>query len=150
MLRQNSGRLWNQQHSRCRLHDRFAITLRYVSFSWTLLWNVPSPLSLASQSSSRESGASSTARRAQAAPSTPEVVFVRQALLAAHPSMLVRLETGAPRRHTRNRRPMAPRRIPLVLEDDFQDQEAHRWETDTERGSGSHLPNGDREPELEL
>ena len=90
----------------------------------------------------------STARRAQAAPSTPKVVFVRQALLAAHPSMLVRLETGAPRRHTRNRRAMAPRRIPLVLEDDFEDQEAHRWETDTERGSGSHLPNGDREPEL--
>jgi transposase InsO family protein len=34
--------------------------------------------------------------------------------------MLVWLETGAPRRHTRNRRPMAPRRIPLVLESDPQ------------------------------
>jgi len=38
--------------------------------------------------------------------------------------MLVRLETGTPRRHARNRRPMAPRRFPLVLEDDFEDQEA--------------------------
>jgi hypothetical protein len=38
--------------------------------------------------------------------------------------MLVRLETGAPRRHTGNRRPMAPRRIPLVLGGDFESAKA--------------------------
>jgi len=40
--------------------------------------------------------------------------------------MLVRLETGTPRRHARNRRAMAPRRVPLVLEGDFEGQKARR------------------------
>ena len=83
-----------------------------------------SPLSFASQSSPRKSGPSSTARRAQEASSTPKARLVRQALLAARSSMLVRLETGTPRRHARNRYPLAPRRLPLVLADDFEDQEA--------------------------
>src|SRR5215468_5597919 len=37
------------------------------------------------------------------ASSAPKAGFVRQALLAARPSMLVRLETGSPSRHARNR-----------------------------------------------
>ena len=41
-------------------------------------------------------------------------------------SVLVRLETGAPRRHTGNRGPLAQRRIPMVLEGDLQRQEAIR------------------------
>src|SRR5215469_5151431 len=36
--------------------------------------------------------------------------------------MLVRVETSTPGRYARNRRPMASRRIPLVLEDDFPGQ----------------------------
>ena len=84
----------------------------------------------------------STARRAQAASSAPKVKFVRPALLAARSPMLVRLETSTPRRHAGNRCPMALRRIPLVLEVDFEGQQAHRQKTDIERSSGSDLPNG--------
>ena len=62
--------------------------------------------------------------------------------------MRVRLETGTPRRHARNRRPMAPRGIPLVLEDDFEGSKTSGQKADIERGSGSHLPNGSREPRL--
>src|ERR1700680_539303 len=126
VLRQNSGRLWNQQHSCFRLHHYSAITCRHVSFPWTLLRNAGSPLLLASRSPSREFGTSATACRAQAASSALKATFVRPPLLAARSPMLVRLETSTPRRHAGNRCPMALRGIPLVLEDDFEAQQAHR------------------------
>ena len=148
VVRQNSDRLWNQQHSCCRLHQCSVITLRYVLFPGTLLRNADSPLSLASQCSSRESGTSSTACRAQKASSTPKVGFIRQALLAACSPMLVRLETITPSRHARNGGPMASRRIPLVLEGDFEGSKARGQKADIERGSGSHLPNDGRESRL--
>ena len=41
------------------------------------------------------------------------------------------METGSPRGYTRNRGPLAPRWIPLVLGIDFEGQETHRKNTDT-------------------
>jgi len=63
----------------------------------------------------------------------PKAGLVRQAFLAARSSMLVRLETVSPRRHTRNGCPLAPRRVPLVLENDFEAQKPRRSKTDIER-----------------
>ena len=71
--------------------------------------------------------------------------LVRQAFLAARSSMLVNLETVSPRRHTRNGCPLAPRRIPLVLENDFEGQKPRRSKTDIERSTRSDLPNDGRE-----
>src|SRR5215469_9683366 len=133
VVRQNSDRLWNQQHSCCRLHQCSVISVRYVLFPWTLLRNTGSPLSLTLQSSSRESGTSSTACRAQKASSTPKVGFVRQALLAAGSPMLVRLETSTFSRHARNCGPLASRRIQLVLEGDFEGSQ------DLQRSNGTNL-----------
>ena len=131
-----------------RRRMRSVITLRYVMFPWTLLRNTGSLLSLTSQSSSRESGTASTACRAQKGSSTPKVGFVRQALLAAGSPMLVRLETKTSSRHSRNCGPMASRRIPLVLEGDFEGSQACGRKAGIERGSGSHLPNDSRESRL--
>ena len=47
-----------------------------------------------------------------------------------------------------NRCPMASRRIPFVLDGDFETQEAHRQKTHIAGGSGSELPNGRRESHL--
>jgi hypothetical protein len=58
------------------------------------------------------------------------------------------METSSPRGYTRNRGPVAPRWIPLVLGIDFEGQETHRKNTDIERSSRSDLPNGRREPKL--
>src|SRR6516225_6894961 len=69
-------------------HHRPVITVRYVSSSWTLFRNVGLPLSFASWSSSRKSGTSSTARRAQEASSAPKAGLVRQALLAARSAIV--------------------------------------------------------------
>src|SRR5215469_8610256 len=107
-----------------------------------------SPLSFASWSSSRKPGTSSTACRAQKASSAPKVGFVRQTLLAAGSPMLVRLETSTPSRHARNCGPLASRRIPLVLEADFEGSQARGQKADIERGSRSHLPNDGRESRL--
>ena len=60
----------------------------------------------------------------------------------------VRLERSTAGRHARNRCPMASRRIPLVLDGDFETQEAHRQKTHIAGGSGSELPNGRRESHL--
>jgi hypothetical protein len=49
------------------------------------------------------------------------------------------METSSPRGHTRNRGPVAPRWIPLVLGIDFEGQETHRKNTDIESGSRSDL-----------
>src|SRR5215831_10021525 len=57
-------------------------------------------------------------------------------------------KTSTPGRHARNRGAMAPRRIPLVLEGDFEGQKAHRKNTNIEGSSGSNLANGGREPQL--
>jgi hypothetical protein len=43
---------------------------------------------------------------------------------------------------------MAPRRIPLVLEVDFESQETHRKNTNSEGSSRSDLPNGGRKPHV--
>jgi len=91
----------------------------HVSSPQTLPRNTASSLSIASKSSSRKSGPSSTSRRPQAASSAPKAGFVRQTLLVGSSPMLVRLETGTPRRHPRNRRP-------LVLEGDLEGQKALR------------------------
>jgi hypothetical protein len=61
---------------------------------------------------------------------------------------LVRLERSTAGRHARNRCPMASARIPLVLDGDFETQEAHRQKTHIAGGSGSELPNGRRESHL--
>ena len=78
----------------------------------------------------------------------PRLGSVRQALLATRSSLLVRLERSTAGRHARNRCPMASRRIPLVLDGDFETQEAHRQKTHIAGGSGSELPNGRRESHL--
>ena len=62
----------------------------------------------------------------ETASSALKAIFARQVFLAARSSVLARLETGTPRRHTRNCGPVAAGWIPLVSGVDLEGQEAYR------------------------
>ena len=85
-----------------------------------------------------------TPRRLTVIHVTCDITFRMSLILNA----LLILARGTTGRHARNRCPMASRRIPLVLDGDFETQEAHRQKTHIAEGSGSELPNGRRESHL--
>ena len=107
-----------------------------------MLRNAGSPLARASEPLTRESGATSTTRRAEASASAAKIRPARQALLGRHSSILVRMAAVPHCGHARNGGALAQGRIPFVLEADLQSQEAHRETTDIEGSSGIDLPDG--------
>src|ERR1700751_437045 len=90
----------------------------------------------------RESGATSTARRPEASASAAKMRGAPQTLLGLHSSILDRMATIPHCGHARNGGALAQGRIPFVLEADLQGQEAHRETTDIEGSSGVDLPDG--------
>jgi hypothetical protein len=71
-----------------------------------------------------------------------------QTLLGARAPVLVRLEAGSPGGHSRDRSPLAPRRLPPVLESDLPGETASRKEEAVYGGPRSRIPNGRGEPDL--
>ena len=107
-----------------------------------MLQNAGSPLARASEPPTRESGATSTTRRAEASAPAAKIRPARQALLGRRPPILVRMAAVPHCGHARNRGALAQERIPFVLEADLQGQEARRATTNIEGSSGIDLPNG--------
>ena len=81
--------------------------------------------------------AETPASQAQAQPPGPTVLGLRSAIL-------VRLEKFSHHRHPGDRGPLAPCRLPQVLESDLQGERASRKEEAVPGDPGSHLPNGER------
>jgi hypothetical protein len=67
-----------------------------------------------------------------------------QTVLGLRLAILVRLEKFSHHRHPGDRGPLAPRRLPQVLESDLQGERASRKEEAIPGDPGSHLPNGER------
>src|SRR5258708_27755845 len=118
------------------------ITPGHVSIYRSVPRNAGSPLARASEPLTRESGATSTTRRAERSASAAKIRPARQALLGRRPPILVRMATIPHCGHARNRGALAQGRIPFVLEADLQGQETHRETTDVEGSSGIDLPDG--------
>src|SRR5207253_2446863 len=71
-----------------------------------------------------------------------------QNLLGARAPVLVHLEAGSHRRHSRDRDPLASRGLPLVLEPDLQNEKTS-WQESAHKGNPrSDIRNGGREPNL--
>src|SRR5258706_11867520 len=114
------------------------ITPSHVSIHRPVPRNAGSPLARASESLTRESGATSTTRRPETSKSAAKTRPARQALLGRRPPILVRMATIPHCGHARNGGALAQGRIPFVLEADLQGRET----TDVEGGSGIDFPDG--------
>src|SRR5258705_6695872 len=125
-----------------------AITVAHVPLPPTLV-GLTSPLSsLPTKPASGELGAATTALGPEAqafqAPAQP----FGQTLLGARAPLLVRLETGAHGCHSRDRGPLASRRLPPVLESDLQGEGASGKEAGAQGGQEPDLSNGRGESDL--
>jgi hypothetical protein len=123
-------------------HHCSVITPIHVSLYGPVPRNTGSPLARASESLTRESGATSTTRRTEASASAAKIRPAGQTLLGRRSSILVRMATIPHCGHAGNRGALAQGRIPFVLEADLQGQEDRRETTDVEGGSGIDLPDG--------
>ena len=118
------------------------ITPSHVSIHRPVLRNTGSPLARPSEPLTRESGATSTTRRAETSSSAAKTRPARQALLGRRPPILVRMARIPHCGHARNRGAWAQGRIPFVREADLQCPEARRETTEVQENSGIDLPDG--------
>ncbi len=122
------------------IHRRYTVAAMYDERHLAPGWNTLVPLLRTSQLASRKPRSSSPNR--SSTKSTKGVMA---------PAALEKggdMEANTHRCHSRDGSAMAPSRLPAILACDLQGSASNLQEKDFQRGTGSHLPSGDREPDL--
>ncbi len=127
------------------IHRRNAISTAHNTHDRTSGRLVSSAFPRSRHTLTRKLGSSSATRCSETSASTRKTESVRQTFLGCRLSILVRMEKGSHRCHSRDGGPMASRRLPGVLETDLQSAKADWTKTDFEASSGINLSHGDRE-----
>jgi hypothetical protein len=124
------------------------MTVLHVPLLPAVVRTTGSLLSFASHTALGELGAPAATQRTETQAPQTKGQPPGQTLLGARAPILVRLEEFSHHRRARDRGPLAPCRLPQVLESDLQGERASRKKEAIPGDPRSHLPNGDRQSDL--